>query len=57
MKTWEGLGTIKYKEGHTYQGFTQNKLFHGKGRLTQACGDIYQGEFKEGKANGNGVFI
>ena len=26
MKTWEGLGTIKYKEGHTYQGFTQNKL-------------------------------
>jgi hypothetical protein len=57
MKTWEGLGTIKYKEGHSYQGFTQNKLFHGKGRLTQACGDIYQGEFKEGKANGNGVFI
>lgn len=34
-----------------------NGLFHGKGRMTHSNGDIYQGEWKEGKANGFGVYI
>ena len=33
-----------------------NGLFEGKGRLQHANGDIYQGEWKGGKANGFGVF-
>ena len=41
MKTWEGLGTIKYKDGSVYSGFTFNQLYNGKGRLTHANGDIY----------------
>jgi hypothetical protein len=36
---------------------TYNGLFHGKGRMTHTNGDIYQGEWKEGKACGKGVFI
>lgn len=34
MKTWEGLGTIKYIDGSVYNGFTLDQKYHGKGRLT-----------------------
>lgn len=40
-----------------YQGVTKNKVFHGKGRMTHANGDIYQGNWENGKANGHGVFV
>jgi hypothetical protein len=36
---------------------TKGGLFHGKGRMTHSNGDIYQGEWQDGKACGNGVFI
>lgn len=36
---------------------TRKGLFDGKGRMTHANGDIYQGEWKEGKACGAGIFI
>jgi hypothetical protein len=36
---------------------TLKGLFHGKGRIQHANGDIYHGEWKEGKANGKGVLI
>ena len=29
----------------------------GKGKFTHADGDIYDGDWKNNKANGNGVFI
>ena len=54
---WRGLGTLQYKDGAVYQGFTNNKLFNGKGRLTHASGDIYHGDWKDGKAHGKGVYV
>ena len=36
---------------------TLKGLFHGKGRIQHANGDIYHGEWKEGKANGEGRFL
>ena len=36
---------------------TKNELFNGKGRMTHANNDIYQGEWRAGKANGYGVFV
>lgn len=36
---------------------TKNQQFNGKGRMTHANGDIYQGEWVDGKANGMGVFV
>ena len=49
---WEGIGIIQFPDGSTYQGMTKNAQFNGKGRMTHANGDIYQGEWKDGKANG-----
>ena len=57
MKTWEALGSLKFKDGSIYEGFTVKEQFSGKGRLTQANGDCYQGDWKDGMANGKGVFI
>ena len=48
--TFEGMGTMKFKDGSKYQGMSHNQLFNGKGRMTHANGDIYQGEWKDGKA-------
>jgi hypothetical protein len=36
---------------------TLKGLFHGKGRIQHANGDIYHGEWKEGKANGKGFYL
>ena len=36
---------------------TKSGLFHGKGRITHANGDIYQGEWNNGKACGYGVYV
>lgn len=55
--TFEGLGTIKFKDGSVYQGQTKKGKFHGKGRMTHANGDIYQGDWVDGQASGNGVFV
>ena len=34
---------------------TKNKKIHGKGKLTYSNGNYYEGDFKNGKKNGNGV--
>jgi hypothetical protein len=44
------------KDGSLYQGFILNRQFNGKGRLTSSNGDIYQGNWKDGKIVGKGVF-
>ena len=54
---WEGLGYIKYKDGSMYAGLVKDKMRNGKGRMTYANGDIYQGEWVNGKAHGVGVFV
>ena len=35
MKTWEGLGSLKFKDGSVYEGFTKGQKFNGKGRMTR----------------------
>ena len=45
-------GVIKFPDGSTYAGQTSNKQFNGKGRMTHANGDIYHGEWLNGRANG-----
>jgi len=57
MKTWEGIGEIKYKDGTHYMGFTKKKRFEGRGRIVHPTGDIYQGDFVAGKAHGKGVLV
>lgn len=54
---WEGLGYIKYKDGSMYAGLVKDKMRNGKGRMTYANGDIYQGDWVNGKAHGVGVFV
>ena len=49
---FDGLGTIKFKDGSVYRGQTKDGLFHGKGHMVYSDGDIYHGEFIEGNANG-----
>lgn len=34
-----------------------NQKFEGKGQMTHANGDIYWGEWLNGKAHGKGIFI
>mgnify|MGYP006119916713 CR=1 FL=1 len=41
QKTWEGIGTIIFPDGSTYQGMTKSGQFSGKGRMTHANSDIY----------------
>ena len=36
---------------------SKNGVFNGKGRMTHVNGDIYQGEWVNGKASGQGVFL
>lgn len=36
---------------------TKNGKFEGKGRFIYENKDIYEGEWKDGKANGQGVFV
>lgn len=40
-----------------YAGQVKDKFRNGKGRMTYANGDIYQGDWVNGKAQGNGVFV
>jgi len=49
---WEGIGQIKFKDGSLYSGFIKSKQFNGMGRLVHANNNVYQGEWKDGKANG-----
>ena len=40
-----------------YIGFFKNNQFHGKGRLIDSLGNIFEGLFKNNLANGNGKLI
>lgn len=55
--SWEGLGTIKFRDNSCYRGQTKNGLFHGRGHMTYPDGDIYHGDYVQGKANGTGVLV
>lgn len=40
-----------------YRGEVRNKLYNGKGRMTHASGDVYHGDWVDGKAHGKGVYV
>lgn len=46
-----------FADGTMYTGMTANGLFNGKGKLVHSNGDVFMGDFKDGKAEGYGVFV
>ena len=51
------VGTWSDGKGFTYSGQWQNGLREGRGEAIYANGDHYYGEFKDNKANGQGLFV
>lgn len=45
-----------YNDGKSDQGFYQNGIFEGFGRLHFQNGDVYDGMMKQGVFNGYGTF-
>lgn len=53
----DGLGIMFWPDGGTkYEGQFKLNQPHGKGRKIFANGEYYVGDFKNGKADGYGVF-
>lgn len=53
----DGLGIQLYPDGGKYEGMFKDGLFHGRGKMTQANGDVYLGQWIADKATGNGLFF
>jgi hypothetical protein len=49
------MGEFKTKDFHIIGEF-KNSLSHGKAKVVYSTGDLYQGEFYEGKKDGFGVY-
>lgn len=47
---------IAYEDGSTYSGRFLNDLPHGTGTLEYANKDLYRGNFKEGRKEGQGAY-
>lgn len=45
-----------YPDGARYEGQFKDGLFHGWGKMSQANGDVYMGEWQNDKATGQGAF-
>jgi hypothetical protein len=56
-KKKDGLGVQVYPDGARYEGMFQDGLFHGRGKMTQANGDVYMGQWQHDKATGWGAFF
>jgi hypothetical protein len=41
----DGLGVQLYPDGARYEGTFKDGLFHGWGKMSQANGDVYMGEW------------
>jgi hypothetical protein len=49
---------VMLQDGTTYVGECNIEgMFHGKGKLTFACGDTYVGEFVNSSKNGKGTYV
>lgn len=46
----DGHGIQVFSDGSMYDGAFKQGLAHGKGRLIHAEGDVYEGQWAEGKA-------
>lgn len=53
--SFNGKGSLTYKNGNTYVGEFRNDMYHGQGTFRQANGYKYVGEFRENKAHGRGI--
>jgi hypothetical protein len=51
----QGFGVMLYTSGRRYEGQWENDLRNIRGYERHSNGNIYQGEFKEGKAHGHGI--
>lgn len=56
-KTFSGVATYEYSDGRIYSGDFVNGMPHGKGRMTFPNRDIYDGEWSDGKMNGQGEYL
>ena len=45
----KGKGIYKYKNGDVYEGFFENDLFKGLGKITMIGGEVIKGIFEDGK--------
>ena len=43
----DGYGTVKYKNGHVYNGYMKDGKKHGFGKLLCDDGEVYEGEWVE----------
>jgi hypothetical protein len=56
-KRKDGLGVQLYPDGARFEGQFVDGLFQGKGKMTQANGDVYIGQWQADKATGKGSFF
>ena len=52
----EGRGIQVWPDGSRYDGWWENDMANGYGRLIHADGDVYTGEWKNDKASGYGTY-
>lgn len=52
----DGMGVQLYPDGGRYEGMFKDGYFHGRGKMSQANGDVYMGEWENDKATGIGAF-
>jgi hypothetical protein len=51
-------GPVTYSDGSMYEGESnEHGMRHGKGRLTFANGDVYQGDFADDQMHGQGRYM
>ena len=48
----DGLGIQLYPDGAKYEGMFRDGLFQGRGKMSQANGDVYLGYWNNDKATG-----
>ena len=46
-----------WKRGDYYIGEFKEGLFHGEGEFHRTEGDVYKGQYENGKRSGNGTMI
>ena len=54
--TRNGIGIMKFSNGHVYVGEWSNDLFNGKGTYFFDNGERYEGQLKGGRKQGKGTY-